>query len=340
LLTDPCADAWLNDIAQEVDHLPLALEIVASYLRDTRQNPGEWLKEWHNTPEPTMEHLAPDAIHYPRSLARVWEQSEAHLSASARTLLRQLAWMAHRPATFPLEVFNKQEDWFQWRKAFVELAKASFITWPDNTDEISIHRILQSVMRHRLSKEEKGVALDAALESVSDALPSPEWSEDGWRLWERLATHCKGLLGYLCNTSHETDAARLMNQLGFWYLNRAQYSDAEPLMRRALAINKESFGAGHPQVARALNNLAQFLKDTNRRAEAEPLMRRALAITEASFGNDHPNVAIHLNNLASLLQDTNRLAEAEPLMRRALAIAKESFGNDHPNVAIHISNLA
>jgi hypothetical protein len=76
-------------------------------------------------------------------------------------------------------------------------------------------------------------------------------------------------------------------------------SEAEPLMRRALAITEASFGPDHPD---DLNNLAQLFRATNRLAEAEPLMRRALAITEASFGPDHPDVAILLNNLAQLLR--------------------------------------
>ena len=120
----------------------------------------------------------------------------------------------------------------------------------------------------------------------------------------------------------------------------AQYEDAEPLYRRALAIDEASYGAEHSNVARDLNNLAQLLKATNRLAEAEPLMRRALAIEEASYGNDHPEVAVCVNNLAGLLQATNRLAEAEPLMRRALEIDEASYGNDHPMVAIRLNNLA
>ena len=64
--------------------------------------------------------------------------------------------------------------------------------------------------------------------------------------------------------------------------------EAEPLMRRALAIWEELCGPDHPQVATGLNNLAQLLQDTNRLGEAEPLMRRALAIDEKAYGPDHP----------------------------------------------------
>ena len=120
----------------------------------------------------------------------------------------------------------------------------------------------------------------------------------------------------------------------------ARYEDAEPLFRRALAIDEASYGSVHTVVAIRLNNLALLLKATNRLAEAEPLYCRALTIDEASYGKDHPEVAIDLSNLARLLQDTNRLAEAEPLMRRALAIDEASYGNDHPTVASRLNNLA
>ena len=75
-------------------------------------------------------------------------------------------------------------------------------------------------------------------------------------------------------------------------------AEAEPLYRRALAIDEASYGPDHPDVARDLNNLAVLLRATNRLAEAEPLYRRALAIDEASYGPDHPDVATDLNNLA------------------------------------------
>ena len=116
--------------------------------------------------------------------------------------------------------------------------------------------------------------------------------------------------------------------------------EAEPLMRRALAVDEHSYGTEHPNVARSLLNLAQLLRSTNRLQEAEPLMRRALAIDEQSYGTEHPNVARDLNNLAQLLQATNRLEEAEPLMRRALSIDESSYGVEHPNVAGDLNNLA
>jgi tetratricopeptide (TPR) repeat protein len=134
--------------------------------------------------------------------------------------------------------------------------------------------------------------------------------------------------------------AAAMNQRGLALQYESRLAEAEPLMRRALAIAEESFGPEHPKVAQYLNNLATLLQATNRLAEAEPLMRRTLTISERSLGSDHPTVAIRLNNLATLLKATKRSAEAESLMRRALAIDEQSFGPEHFNVATGLNNLA
>lgn len=119
--------------------------------------------------------------------------------------------------------------------------------------------------------------------------------------------------------------------------------EAEPLIRRALAIDEKSFGPDHPNVAIRLINLASLLQDTNRATEAEPLMRRALAIDEMSFGPGHPEVANDLFNLAHLLKATSRLDNAEQLLRRAVGIYVEftlRTGHRHPHLDAAFGNYA
>ena len=134
--------------------------------------------------------------------------------------------------------------------------------------------------------------------------------------------------------------ATASNNLALLLHDTNRFAEAEPLLRRVLAIHEAAFGDQHPGVAIVLNNLASLLHDTNRIVEAEPLARRALAIHEAAYGERHPAVATNLNNLAMLLKATNRLVEAEPLVRRALAIDEATHGERHPTVAIDLNNLA
>ncbi len=136
------------------------------------------------------------------------------------------------------------------------------------------------------------------------------------------------------------EKATALNNLAQLFQATNRLVDAEPLMRRTLAIDEQSYPDEHPHVAIRLNNLAMLLYATNRLAEAEPLMRRALSINEKFDGVDHPSVAATLDNLAQLLQRTNHLEEAESMMRRALVIDEKVYGALHPNVAIRLSNVA
>jgi hypothetical protein len=81
--------------------------------------------------------------------------------------------------------------------------------------------------------------------------------------------------------------------------------DAEPLMKRALAIDEKSYGPEHPKVAIRLNNLAQLVKAANRLGEAEPLMRRVVEIVSKftrDTGHEHPYLQTFRSNYEILLQ--------------------------------------
>ena len=120
--------------------------------------------------------------------------------------------------------------------------------------------------------------------------------------------------------------ATCLDNLANLLQNTNRLAEAEPLYRRALAIDeKEASAPSIPTSLIAFTTWPTLLQDTNRLAEAEPLLRRALAGFEKSDGPGHPDVAVSLSILAELLQDTNRLAEAEPLLRRALAIEDEKL---------------
>ncbi|HZL70244.1 MAG TPA: tetratricopeptide repeat protein [Candidatus Limnocylindrales bacterium] len=118
------------------------------------------------------------------------------------------------------------------------------------------------------------------------------------------------------------------------------YAAAEPLFRRALAIDDKALGPEHPDVARDLSNLAELLYHKGEYPAAEPLFRRALAIDEKALGPDNPDVAIRLNNLGLLLKSEGNYSAAEPLYQQALAIWERELGPDHPDVATALNNLA
>jgi tetratricopeptide (TPR) repeat protein len=201
-----------------------------------------------------------------------------------------------------------------------------------------MHRLLQDLLRQVMDgkvlvKREKAV-LKVVRERVRELEKTTKWREARWEL-----KPLEAMVWAYDQKGHE-ETSWLMNIAGQHLYTVAEWTAAEPLFRRALAIDEESFGMDPPAVARDCNNLASLLQYTNRLDEAEPLFRRALAIDETSYGPNHPDVARVCNNLALLLQATNRLAEAELLFRRALTINEANFGPDHLATAMVCNNLA
>jgi tetratricopeptide (TPR) repeat protein len=258
--------------------------------------------------------------------------------------LYRLAYLAPDPipeSLLEVPVPNSEDDPLTARDALTELDAYSLacLSTEVESPSFTIHRLVQVVTRRSLQDDSSHTHLTAALAWIADAFIGDPHDVRCWPTLDPLAKHAKSVADFADQVEIAERTARLMNHLGILQLSKAQHAQAEPLMRRALEIDEQSYGKEHPNVASSLNNLATLLQDTNRLAEAEPLMQRVVEIDEQSYGKEHPQVAIPLNNLAQLLQATNRLAEAEPLMRRALEIDEHSYGPEHPQVAIPLSNL-
>ena len=132
----------------------------------------------------------------------------------------------------------------------------------------------------------------------------------------------------------------MLNNLATLYGNQGRYAEAEPLIKRSLAIWEKALGPENPAVATSLLNLGALLETQGRHAAAELAYKRSLAIIEKVLGPDHPDVAGSLNNLAILYGKQARYPEAELLHKRSLAIWEKTLGPEHPNVALSLNNLA
>ena len=75
------------------------------------------------------------------------------------------------------------------------------------------------------------------------------------------------------------------------------YSAAEPLLQRALALYEKAHGPMHADVAIALNNLASLYSAKGDYPRAEPLYRRTLAIREQTDGADSMPTALVFDNV-------------------------------------------
>ncbi len=95
--------------------------------------------------------------------------------------------------------------------------------------------------------------------------------------------------------ANHPDVAQSLNNLAALHENQGRYAEAEPLYKRALAIQEETLGPDHPHVAILLSNLAVLYRNQGRYAEAIKAIRRASTIYRdraARSGSDRSGAGV------------------------------------------------
>ena len=352
---EPAADdtARAADLAERVDGLPLALEQAAAYIIRHRMRLSEYLRSWEQEREKLIQWYDQRVMQYPASVAVTWKQTFDRLSPTSAALLRLTAFLAPDPIPFEMleqgaEHVKRAADLFceeagtaadgkTVREAVADLADYSLITRLDG-GLLVVHRMVQEVLGNHIPKERRKDWIDKVLRITYLAFPRNVDNPHSWPACDCLISHAKRIVTLADQVGIGDPTSRLMDRVGGFLYAKALYSEAEPFLRRALAIAEITFGGDDSEVAGCATGLGLILLTTNRLADAEPLMRRAVDIYKAKYGENHPSVASAYHNLAMVLGNLNRMDEAEQLFRSALSI-DEIFNEDHM-VARDLDSLA
>ena len=90
------------------------------------------------------------------------------------------------------------------------------------------------------------------------------------------------------------------------------YASAEDLLREAAALEEQTLGPHHPDLANTLNNLGVVCEMTNNPIDAEHYFRRAYAIATETLAPDDPFVATSRKNLHDFCAARGRPVELPP----------------------------
>ena len=337
-------------LADELGDLPLALEQTGAYIETT----GIMLTDYQELFQSRRKELWDDETHppdYSDSVPTTWSlamEQVSRESPEAADLLNLCAFLA--PDGIYLKMFSKgaehlpellaatATDMLAMNRAIRVLNQYSLINTSSET--LSVHRLVQAVVRDRLSEDDEKRWAETAVTLLSAAFPFKSGDVRTWPLCSLLLPHALAAVAYaeaLDIASEETNY--ILNQVGTYLLGHAEFAEAKAHFERALLLAENIYGPDHPNVAIRVNNLGKVLQDLGELRTAKQHLERALKIDENTYGSDHPNVARDVNNLGTVLQDLGDLQAAKQYMERALKIDENTYGPDHPNVARDVNNL-
>jgi tetratricopeptide (TPR) repeat protein len=341
-----------KNISQVMDGLPLALEQAGAYIEEMGCGLSDYLHLYQDRHAILLQWHSELDFDQTKTVATTWSLSFEKVklaNPAAAELLKFFSFL--HPDSIPEELINSgsphlgyiissiADDPIQLNLAIRELRKYSLVRrTPDNT-ALTIHRLVQMVLKDEMDTGQQHQWAERTVRALNQAFPKVEFTT--WSQCQRYLPHaqlCIGLIEQWNMTFPE--AARLLNVVGHYLYERANYAEAEPLLHRSLAICEQMLGTDHPDVAESLNNLVALYRLQGKYNQAIPYCERALSIRKQTLGENHPDVALSLNNLARLYHHLGKYAQAEALHEQALAIRKQTLGESHPAVAQSLNNLA
>jgi tetratricopeptide (TPR) repeat protein len=344
---------WAARLVQEVGGLPLALDQAGAYLEATSMSLEEYYHVYQHHRSNLLSERGsltsdhPDAV--VKTLSLSFQRVEVK-NAAAAELLRCCAYLA--PDSIPEELLIQGAkhlgpllapvvaDAFLLAQAVEVLRAYSLVERDPQSRTLTQHRLVQAVVRDNMPTEAVQQWKQRIVLTVHAACPDVK-DFNQRNICERWLPHALVCATWIeCKQVTSLEAAHLLNHAGYYLHDHTRYREAEPLLKRALAIYEQQQGPDHPNMARGLNNLAEFYRSQGKYGQAEELLKQAISIYEQQLETNHPDIAASINNLASIYEVQREYKQAEPLLKRALAICEQQMGPDHPNTALCLNNLA
>ncbi len=303
----PQARDLAKQVSQELGGLPLALDQAGAYLEATGTSlaPYQKIYQQHRT-ELLAQRRAQGADH-PEPVASTWSLSFARVEATNPAAADLLRAEHLGPVLGPVI-----SDDFLLGQAIEALRAYSLVGRDPGSQTLSVHRLVQAVVRDALDAADRQRWTERAIRAVYAALPPVEHAN--WSEWERLLAHAQACAAWMDSQEiHLQEAASVLQQAGWYLTERARYSEAEPLLERAYQLSEQQQGAEHLDTARDAFTLASLYFEQGKYEQAEPLYVRALAIREQQLGPQHPDTQIIRGNYIALLRTVGRDEEATML---------------------------
>jgi tetratricopeptide (TPR) repeat protein len=339
-------------VVTALDGLPLALDQAGAYIEETRCGFSAYLDLYRTHRKDLLLRRGRFPADHPESVAATWSlsfQQVEMVSSAAADLLHLLAFLS--PEAIPEEIITDgaadlgstlglvASDPLQIDAAIELLLRYSLLRRNPEAKFLSIHRLVQAVIKDGMDKDLQRTWAERAIHAISKAFPEVERST--WDQCRRFLPHALISAVYLEEYDLAfPEAADLLNKAATYLIVQAQYVQAEPLLKRAQAIREKVLVSAHPDTARTLNDLGALYLTQGIYKQAKPHLQQALDIRQKKLGLDHPDTATSLHNLAELYNAEGNYLLAEEFYQSALHIRQQVLKHSHPDIAQSLNKLA
>jgi tetratricopeptide (TPR) repeat protein len=379
-------------IVREVGCLALAIEQAAAFIRETSRDISQFLPIYADNRKALLGRAPHGNRTYPHTVRTTWRMSFTLIheeNREAALLLRLFAFL--NPDFILLEFLRAcVKGWggawpslisnsLNFEEALFVLEKFSLIKRVQNGRGISMHRLVQAVIKDDMEQDRRCKIWEVIITMFSNALPLYDFRDRYRRLVFRDQV-IEPLLS--CELESEMFCA-ILSRVASFLADEGRLIQAKDMQLKACLISERLVGKEHPQTlahkellvsiydgqgrfqdeASLLEDILQVkrrvLGDDSREtlttalvlakiyqrkqekfAEAKELLEWCFERLTSVHGRNHPETLRVLAALSSVLWDQGKDEEAIEILERVLQGRTECLGEEHPDTLLSLANLA
>jgi hypothetical protein len=344
-LTDDEADM----LAEVLGDLPLAVEQASAWRAETGMPPAEYLRVFEEKRAELMAVSPP--TQYEETVATAWNVSLDHVetkNAGALQLLQLCSYFAPEPIS--RQFFSNAvaepiapeldlifTDPIRLSRAIREINRYSLAKIDHRTNSIQMHRLVQAVLKARMTEEQRERFQHGAHLLLAANAPSDPNDPQNWPRFGELYPHV--IVSGAMNSDHR-NVRQLVHNVAeylFWW---GDHTAALEFANRVYTSWSERFGEDDPQTLVLGRHLRFVMWRMGRYAEAAELGERMLATLEAAgpeMEEEYLRVKGHVSSDRRVRGDFRGALEFD---EDVYARAVRAFGEDDPATLTHAFNLA
>ena len=341
-------DAEADTLAERLGDLPLALDQAGAMLAETGMPVDEYLGL---IDEQIVKIMAEGkSAEYPTSVTAAWSVSVAKVRQqlpAAQELLRCCAFFGPEP--IPRDVFRRgtqatdtrvsdlMQDSILFARAIRELGRFALVTISGRS--ISVHRLVQALLRGELDPEEQGRYRHDVHKILAFAAPPDPADDRQWPRYRELVPHVTSAATEFPDCADQKVRGFALDIMRYLYLDGDQAS-CEEITRRF--INKWTIDSGYddPAVIDARRHHGNVLRALGRYESAAEINADNLGAARRVLGESDPVTLAIQTSVAADERARGNFASALDIDADALALSQQARGQYDPQTMRTVSNLA
>jgi tetratricopeptide (TPR) repeat protein/DNA-binding XRE family transcriptional regulator len=337
------------ELVKQMDGLPLALDQASAYIYTAQCKVTQYLQLYQTRRKELLNTRGRPAFGHSASLVATISLSLEKVQAirGAREALEFCAFL--HPEQIPEAFLRDDEsspfnshidgDHFLLTEALKALLQYSLVSRLIETETISMHRLVQAVLRDLMDEQKRRELAECAIHVVSHLLS--EINLQTWFHYKGYLLHAQQCAIWIEDYQITSEEARdLLMITGHFLHEQAQYTEAEQFYQRASSILSPTQEPDRFKVAEQFYNDAVLYLNQGQYEQSEANLQQALALLNTLYPPEDPILVMAHNTLAELYCAQGRYKEAQELFHSVLKLREVLYEENHPLIATTCHCLA